>query len=202
MEDEAKVKLVHRSLLKAQVQGSFAPGPSAGPSVDSEQPVGKSKGGPLVGAESNAEACVDEVDLWVVLPELQVGDASVPVEKPTSGVGRCDGLDGAIHLDNVEVSLGLPPDPSFGDLPQEKEAALWRSRRPTSGQHSNVNYLPRTVGEAVFDFGTPTGVVSNSVMALFRPWDWLLVFGDLSSQRRYIMWGWNVARWYNLIAIG
>ncbi len=98
-------------------------------------------------------------------------DASVLVEKPTSGMGIGGGLDRAIHLGNVEVSRGLPPEPSFGDLPQENEAALRRSRRPTAGQYSNVNCLPRSVGEAVVCVGTPTGVVSNSVIALFRPWD-------------------------------
>ncbi len=36
-------------------------------------------------------------------------DASVPVEKPTSGMGIGGGLDRAIHLGNVEVSRGLHP---------------------------------------------------------------------------------------------
>lgn len=164
VDDVTKVKRVHRSLLKPQVLGNQALGPCTGLVMGAEFVVGGGDG-PLGNSEMVVEDSMDEVDLWVVQSEPRQEEGISA--STTRSVSRT--VDGVSHSD-LEVSLGQHPE-SSGSLPQENEALPRRSRRPTAGQHSNVYRLPRPVGETVGGVQPVPEVMSNAVIAFFRPWN-------------------------------
>uniref|UniRef100_A0A8C1XCE3 Gypsy retrotransposon integrase-like protein 1 n=1 Tax=Cyprinus carpio TaxID=7962 RepID=A0A8C1XCE3_CYPCA len=156
VDDGGKIKRVHRSLLKVQVQGS---------------PVHIPRVAHVVEPEQSLQDSLDEVDLWVALPESSQATC-VPV--PFEGSVVCEGavaINGPGPPCEVEISQGSSLDLSVLSQPREAEVLPRKSRRPTAGQHSNVHHLPRAVGEAAECIRVPSGAMSSAVLAVFRPWD-------------------------------
>lgn len=156
VDDGGKIKRVHRSLLKVQVQGS---------------PVHIPRVAHVVEPEQSLQDSLDEVDLWVAVPESSQATC-VPV--PFEGSVVCEGavaINGPGPPCEVEISQGSSLDLSVLSQPREAEVLPRKSRRPTAGQHSNVHHLPRAVGEAAECIRVPSGAMSSAVLAVFRPWD-------------------------------
>ena len=155
----AKVKRVHRTLLKAIV-GMAASG-------NNPAPLSISLDRHAVSPSSS-----DDEDLMAVVrdtilppaghPAVQTAPASaIPV---TSMAPLPSALPAHLTVQPPPVSaapFAVPP-------PVSDEAVRRRTARPTAGQHSNRHHLPRPANE-VAQAG-PSAGQSNSVSAVFRPW--------------------------------
>ncbi|KAL1252643.1 hypothetical protein QQF64_017336 [Cirrhinus molitorella] len=95
--------------------------------ADSEPTMWVSING-LVDREPNVEDGVEEVDLWVVLPEAS--QPTCALDPSALGAVISDGLEGSSHSGNLEVIQGVLSEPlsSLACLPQEVEALPRRSR--------------------------------------------------------------------------
>lgn len=101
------------------------------------------------------------------------GVASQGVEQSAQLEGR-EGLCLADSLPKGAFSVGFEIIVRKTDFApcshDERRTTLCRSSRTTAGQHSDLYYLPRAVGEIR---GRSTGaseMVSNAISVLFRPW--------------------------------
>lgn len=120
---------------------------------------------------SEEPTSLNEVDLWVLVPDTpQVSGRSVARGPVSLGPSVSPGLAEDIELSSgpLPVDAPLVVDPLPEERPSRGEAAVRRTGRVYAGQHSN-RYLPWAVGE-IERAGTG-GFVSNSVSALFRPWN-------------------------------
>ncbi|XP_043099306.1 uncharacterized protein LOC122348107 [Puntigrus tetrazona] len=170
VDDLSKVKHVHRSLLKNRVQRDPAVFvPTEASAVVEAPPVEES-------------SSVDEVDLWVVVPEPpQLGGG--PVMQNPASLDPAVSLRPAAQQDAVEGGTldalgasgqsGLRPrtsslgEPLLVEQPTASEVSVRRTGRANAGLHSNRYHLPRAVGGMVESGAS----VLNSVSALFRPWN-------------------------------
>lgn len=169
--EEGKVKRVHRSLLKARIQ---------------RNPTHVVPDGPVGELEQEPAEEVDEADLWLVRPEgpqLVLDSVDSAPSVPVFGVPGeqhqpCGMVVGpvlspgtsAMEQAPVEVCPVLSPGSSAMEQLPAAEVVPGRPRRATAGQHSNIHRLPRAVVETVM-VAVPPGLMSNTILAFFRPWD-------------------------------
>lgn len=159
--DQTKVKQVHRSLLKAVVTVGSPVGTSAPLSPPPDQP------------QSEDELSCD--DLFVLrrdapceIPTHTVGvQQTVPrsLPQPSDSVPTVP----VVHAAGTESLLAHLASPPATD-PDNSQVTRRRTTRSTAGQHSNVYHLPRSVGNSAPIAQAPPGPVVNAVSAFFRPW--------------------------------
>ena len=185
--DPAKIKRVHRTLLKAIVRMTA--------SGDNPTPLSTSLGRPAV-----PESSSDDEDLMVVVRDA----IPLPVGQPAGGVqpAPASTTPAASTVPLPSALLAPLAAPSFGSsdtavlrtaplpsaLPAHSpaqppfvsaaplavppsgndEAARRRTSRFTAGQHSNPHHLPRPANEAAR--AEPSAAQSSAVSVLFRPW--------------------------------
>lgn len=165
--DQTKAKHVHRSLLKAVI-GAGSPGytsdplapPSDQPHFEDEVPNDGSWFVLRYGAPSvipNPTAAVPQTTPHGL--HSQTGPPLVGSVPPVSPV--------AVAANEPSVRLEVPATTQSGT----EEVTLRRTLRSTAGHHSNVNHLPRSVGERAQAVANPPEPVSNAVTAIFRPWN-------------------------------
>uniref|UniRef100_A0A671VB87 Gypsy retrotransposon integrase-like protein 1 n=1 Tax=Sparus aurata TaxID=8175 RepID=A0A671VB87_SPAAU len=186
-DDPAKVKRVHRTLLKAIV-GMAASGDNPAP-----LPI-------ILGRRAVSESSSDDEDLMAVVRdplfppadhsagEAQLAPASatpvastVPLHPALLGssVSPSSGSNDTAALRAVTLPSALPVhstarSPSLSTAPLavpqsgNDEAVRRRTTRSTAGHHSNLHHLPRPASE-VAQAG-PSAVQSSAVSAFFRPW--------------------------------
>jgi len=151
VEDETKVRRVHRTMLKAVV-GVDSPGrasphnlsPREEPPPEDEPPF--------------------EYDL-LVFDQHDGATSAMPSARAT--------MSQVPTLVSASGALTSPARP-FVTCPDSRDMGSRQTRRPTAGQHSNVHHLPRSAANV--QTAHPFAPVSNSVSALFRPWSSLVVF--------------------------
>ena len=163
MDDQAKVRQVHRTSLKA-VTGTP---PQRGESVLGSPPLVQ----PLSEDEWSGDG-----DLFVLEPEVSIAVPARTVAvtqttpqlllpPPDSASVRSEpsGASSIGAADLPSASLTVPSTFS-------SNSGVRRSTRPTAGQHPNIHHLPRSIGDSAAGAANPPGVVLNAVVALFRPW--------------------------------
>ena len=183
-DDLAKVKRVHRTLLKAIVGMAASGDHPVTLSVPLDQPAA-------------SESSSDDEDLMAVVrdtPLLPAGHPAgevQPTSAPVIHIASTVPLPSALLAPLAAPSFGssdtvLQPAPLPSALPVHPtvqppistvplltpsgsdEVVRRRTARPTAGQHSNLHHLPRPASE-VAQAG-PSAALSNSVSAFFRPW--------------------------------
>ena len=155
-DDLTQARQVHRSLLKAVV-GVDPPRSVSPPSLPEQPP-------------SEDELSCDGD--WLLLRPENPLHPSAQAEAVTQ---------------TTPPVLGPPPDPgppvpsssveivpvvagTSSSLPVGGGIAVRRTARSTAGHHSNVHRLPRATGRGEQGGGNPPVLVSNAVVAIFRPW--------------------------------
>ena len=162
MDDQTKVRQVHRTLLKA-VAGAAPQGSALPPCPP-----------PLDRPRSEDELPFDG-DLFMLGPETPVAAPArtavvtqttprLLLPPPDSAGSESPSAPSTAVADPPSVSLAVPSASYDG------ESEVRRSARSTAGQHTNLYHLPRPVGNLASGAANPPGPVSNAVTALFRPW--------------------------------
>lgn len=147
---------VHRSLLKLRTQRD----------PDLVVPVRDSP----VEQTPPLEVEEQEGDLFLLAPETLPGlsgQGSSDYQSPPGPSARVmqPGIFDASHV----VEVAAQPQPELvSAAPSVEDGMLRRSQRATAGQHSNVYRLPQSLEENAV---VTMPQVSNSVSAIFRPWD-------------------------------
>lgn len=164
MDDQTKVRQVHRTLMKA-VAGAA---PQSG---------ALTIGSPPLDQPSSEEEFSCDGDLFVLEPEVSIAvPACTAAVAPTTsrllfpssdsasaGPGP-SGVSSTGTADLPSVSLTVP---STG---YPSDSGVRRSTRSTAGHHPNLHHLPRAVGHSAVGATNPSDLVSNAVVAIFRPW--------------------------------
>ncbi|XP_035796548.1 retrovirus-related Pol polyprotein from transposon 412 [Amphiprion ocellaris] len=165
--DQSKVKHVHCTLLKA-VAGAGASDCAAAPLS------------PCPDQEEVEDELVHDGDLLVVrhdIPHAAPGQmVAVTQTTPRLLLPQADPvLPGQGPLVTPSsATADLPPAPAVGpsaSRPDTSARPVRRTTPSTAGQHSNVYHLPRSVGPPADGAANASGLVSNAVVAVFRPWD-------------------------------
>uniref|UniRef100_A0A3B3SEI7 Gypsy retrotransposon integrase-like protein 1 n=1 Tax=Paramormyrops kingsleyae TaxID=1676925 RepID=A0A3B3SEI7_9TELE len=162
--DQAKVRRVHRNLLKAVVGID----PPTGVAVSSP---------PLIDLPQLEDEDSVVGDLLCLGSEDQVltviSSAPALVSAATPQVSQIPGEVEPIQTPSVDLALTSEPSaPLAAPLANNVDirgVTLRRTVRPTAGRHSNIHHLPRPLGgghEAVRSLDS----ASNAVIASFRPW--------------------------------
>lgn len=164
--DQSKAKHVHRSMLKAVVRAG-SPGYASDPLVPpSDQPHSEDE----LPNDGNWFVLRYEAPSVIPNPTAAVSQTTPPGRLPQTGpapVGSVPPLSPAtVTAREPSVRLEVPAATQSGT----EEATLRRTLRSTAGHHSNVNHLPRSVGEIAQAAANPPEPVSNAVTAIFRPW--------------------------------
>lgn len=158
--DQAKVKRVHRSLLKALV------------SVEAPYPANVGSPPPVELSMSEGELSLDG-DLFLgqqplrPTPSLPLGQqvAGTHDQVPTAAVNPA--------TTTTRASLGAPSAvaayPAVDEV-NSSGAAVRRSARSTAGRHPNPHHLPRPTGRPLAGCGNSGASSSNAINAVFRPW--------------------------------
>lgn len=144
VDDETKVRQVHRTMLKAVV-GVDSPGHASSPYLSPR------------GEPPPEEEPSFEYDLLVLDQRPLVASSTMPSTRPTTS--------------QVSSSIPAPGSSSCRPLlscPDSSNIGPRRTARQTAGQHSNMHHLPRPAGDV--HAANPSAPVSNSVSVLFRPW--------------------------------
>ena len=162
MDDQTKVRQVHRTLLKA-VAGAAPQGSALPPCPP-----------PLDRPRSEDELPFDG-DLFMLGPETPVSAPArtavvtqttprLLLPPPDSAGSESSSAPSTAVADPPSISLAVP------SASYVAESEVRRSARSTAGQHPNLYHLPRPVGNLASGAANPPGPVSNAVTALFRPW--------------------------------
>ncbi|KAG1960088.1 interleukin-1 receptor accessory protein-like 1-A [Pimephales promelas] len=159
--DLGKVRHVHRTMLKAQLQ---------------PEPQNTSQDQPSAPLEPSQED-VNEEDLWLVLPARS--------DDPSSSAGP---MRDSCNRSTVTEVERLPPvmpaarearpltpptapiDHPGPTVPEETRPSLRRTARLTAGQHSNLYHLPQTAQGGARGTVCSSRAASQVVPVLFRPW--------------------------------
>ncbi|XP_058468550.1 uncharacterized protein LOC131443163 [Solea solea] len=152
-DDPAKIKRVHRTLLKAIV-GRAALG-------DNPAPLPIPLGCPAV-----SESSSDDEDLMAVVrdPLLPPAEHSAGGAQPAPAPVTLVASTVPLHPVLLTSSVAPLAVPHSGN----DEVVRRRTTRSTAGHHSNLHHLPRPANE-VAQAG-PSAVQSSAVSAFFRPW--------------------------------
>ncbi|XP_043999798.1 uncharacterized protein LOC122846747 [Gambusia affinis] len=157
VDDELKIKTVHRTMLK--------------PVVWTGSPVGSVLSSPLLDQLPSEEDLSDEGDFLVMRvrslspPPAQGAVVTQQTPHPWATVQPDQELPGPSRIQGpLEVELPSLPQPATS------RESVRRTQRATAGQHSNVHHLPRPAGAPEQQVGYLPDPVLNTVTAVFRPW--------------------------------
>ena len=159
-DDLARVKRVHRTLLKAIVGMAASEKNPAPLSISLDRPAA-------------SECSSDDEDLMAAVGDTILPPAAQPAGEvqtaPASAipVASTAPLPAALPAHLMVQPTSVNGAPLAVPLPVS-EAVRRRTTRPTAGQHSNFHHLPRPANE-VAQAG-PSAGQSNAVFAVFRPW--------------------------------
>ena len=159
-DDLARVKRVHRTLLKAIVGMAASEKNPAPLSISLDRPAA-------------SECSSDDEDLMAAVGDTILPPAAQPAGEvqtaPASAipVALTAPLPAALPAHLTVQPTSVNGAPLAVPLPVS-EAVRRRTTRPTAGQHSNFHHLPRPANE-VAQAG-PSAGQSNAVFAVFRPW--------------------------------
>ena len=159
VEELQKTRNVHRDMLKAVVPTETAVCPSRPPSRPSVvAPADDDSDGEVWVLVSAAPASQPSLIPGAVQPSA--APAAEPVQAQPSVVVP------------VRAAGSSPPALSLSppNHPGTSQQVLRRTARSTAGCHPNVHHLPRSAGPSGQMAGRPPAPMSNSQMALFRPW--------------------------------
>lgn len=166
--DLGKVRRVHRSLLKACVRKDVSPVSHPAGVVEAQDDPKEYEG-------------ADDGDLMVLVPEtpqivqgmgpwgvgrpvqLDVQEELLPADLPAGGVALIESEER-----DVEPIVRESETPTSSH--NERVVSPRRSGRAGAGQHSNLHRLPRAAGEVRNRVTGDSGIVTNIISALFRPW--------------------------------
>lgn len=157
LSDLNKTRNVHRDMLKAVVPSQSADSqPLGSPSPPSTPPVAPTD-------DSSGS------ELWFLVTEA-VASPQASSQSPAAPLATLaqDRPRATTSLDHSS----LPPTSSLSpsDQPGASQQELRRTARPNADCHPNVHHLPRPAGPLDQVANRPQGPVSNSQMAIFRPW--------------------------------
>uniref|UniRef100_A0A8P4KLL6 Gypsy retrotransposon integrase-like protein 1 n=1 Tax=Dicentrarchus labrax TaxID=13489 RepID=A0A8P4KLL6_DICLA len=144
MDNETKVRQVHRTRLKAVVMVDSPGHATSHNSTSCEE-------------SPPAEEPSFEYDLLILDQPSYVATSAMPSTR--SAVSQVPAAPSGALTSLVLPSVTCPDSSNMGPR---------RTTRQTAGQHSNVHHFPRSAGDACA--ANPPASVSNSVSALFRPW--------------------------------
>uniref|UniRef100_A0A3B1KH50 Gypsy retrotransposon integrase-like protein 1 n=1 Tax=Astyanax mexicanus TaxID=7994 RepID=A0A3B1KH50_ASTMX len=147
------VKHVHRSLLKAQIQGRT---PDSVEECVTEVVQQEQEGG-----ESSAEG-----DLYVLVSDRAPGFGGLQAVAPVSTqIAPAVPVPGQSLSEASRSMTGVGPVAGpLSDPPVASNLVVRKTTRTTAGHHSNPNHLPRAVGNLA------SVSVPESVSHYFRPW--------------------------------
>lgn len=156
VDDETKVKHVHRFMLKVVVGMD---------NLDSTSPEE-----PALLEELCSEEQGPDFDLFLLQQENPGPPPLVSVSPPTNskatptGAGLPTCCDGQVLNAGVSVSSAAPSDSGTGSC----GVVLRRTARATASQHSSPHHLPHPAERV--EIHNPPAPIANSVSVLFRPW--------------------------------
>lgn len=184
-EDLAKVKRVHRTLLKAVVGTASPESNSGSPPTPPGQLVRQDEssddllalvcGTPpppaaqVVREAQTAPASAPPAGATVPRPPLHAAPLAVPHPESSGTAVRPTAR--LVLAPPAEMVVPLPsthPAPQAVYPPGGNDTAMRRTARSTAGQHSNPYHLPRAANERADP--RPPAAHSNAVSAYFRPW--------------------------------
>ncbi|KAK9976899.1 hypothetical protein ABG768_018720 [Culter alburnus] len=165
-DDLNKVKNVHRSLLKGRVLKDAPVEVSSGKQLESLEGSGQ---------EEEQEEEVDLVGVIIGGPAAvhgEFGTSDLPMRTGSQSprgaldLATSEPVSSSGELEVVEIIPAPVLSPWGAGPPEARGTSVRRTGRVTAGYHSNPHHLPRT-GRVV----PSTPSASNSVVAIFRPWN-------------------------------